>query len=327
MNSSTTLAVCCEDPSCCRQSSSPNLVRRFQLLGAALGASPRLRTGLPMLAMLVAVTLWGPSFVATKVALREAPPLTLAFLRFLVATCFLYPLWWLSNERVRLSPSSHRQLLLGGLVGVTAYFTLENLGVQRTTAGEAALLMAAIPVICLMAEAVWFRQGIPWRRGLGIVVSILGVFLVIGQAPALGGWDRLLGDVLVMAAALCWATYSLLGRSLNQFPKLTVVAHQTAYGMLMLLPFALSEFPRWRGLSLATGLSILYLGLMCSALTYLLYNYALKVLVASQVTTFLNLVPIIGVLAAMLLLGEPIQLSQVLGGGVILVGVVFSTYA
>ncbi len=325
MNSSTTLAVCCESPSCCRQLATPNLIRRFKQISADLRYSSRLQAGLPMMAMLTAVSLWGPSFVATKVALREAPPFTIAFMRFFVASGFLYPLWWLSGERVTLSAKSRRDLLLGGLVGVTAYFTLENLGVQLTTASDAALLMAAIPVICLIAEAAWLRQTISWRRGLGIVVSILGVFLVIGQAPAFGGENRLRGDLLVMAAALCWAVYSLLGRRLNRYPKLTVVAHQTMYGALMLFPFALSEFARWHRLSLATVISILYLGLMCSAITYLLYNYALKALAASQVSTFLNLVPIIGVIAGVLLLGEQTQLIQILGGGVILAGVVMST--
>jgi drug/metabolite transporter (DMT)-like permease len=211
-------------------------------------------------------------------------------------------------------------------VGVTAYFTLENLGVQRTTAGDAALLMAAIPVICLAVEAIWFRQAISWRRSMGIGVSILGVFLVIGQAPGLG-WDRWVGDSLVVAAAFCWAIYSLLGRRLNQYPKLTVVAHQSLYGSLMLFPLALLEFSQWRGLSMEAGVSVMYLGLMCSAMTYLLYNYALKALAASQVSTFLNLVPIIGVIAAMVLLGEQMQVAQILGGGVILAGVVLSAQA
>ncbi len=327
MNSSTARAACCENPGCCSQSPAPNLVERFAQIRIGLRTSRQLQAGLPIVAMLIAVSLWGPSFVATKVALREAPPFTIAFLRFFVASCFLYPLWWFSSERAALNMNSRRYLLLGGLVGVTAYFILENLGVQLTTAGDAALLMAAIPVICLVVEAVWFRQTISWWRSLGIVISIPGVLLVMGQAPALGGQGRLLGDLLVLAAAVCWAIYSLLGRSLKQYPKLTVVAHQTLYGTLMLVPFAFSESARWHGLSLATDFSILYLGLMCSAMTYLLYNYALKVLAASQVSTFLNLVPVIGVMAAMLLLGEQILFTQILGGGVILVGVVMSTLA
>lgn len=280
-----------------------------------------------MVAILVAVSLWGPSFVATKVALREAPPLTVAFLRFLVASCFLYPLWRNSNERAALHTISRRQLALGGLVGVAFYFILENLGLLLTTASDAALLMAVIPVACLIAEAVWFKQAIPWRRGLGILISILGVFLVVGQAPTLGGGSQLLGDVLVIAAALCWAVYSLLGRTLNQYPQLTVVTHQTIYGMLMLFPFALLESAGWQRLSLAGSLSILYLGVMCSAVTYLLYNYALRGLAASQVSTFLNLVPVIGVITAMLVLGEHVQFIQVLGGAVILAGVIVSTQA
>lgn len=327
MNSMIALADCVDDPKCCRQSFPAALVQRFQQIGADFRSSRRLQAVLPIGAILIAVTLWGPSFVATKVALREIPPFTIAFLRFFIASCFLYPLWWLSSDHALLAPRSRRNLFLGGLVGVTTYFILENLGVRLTTASDAALLMAAIPVICLLAEAMWFRQAIHWRRSLGIIISILGLFLVIGQAPSLGGQNRLLGDLLVMAAALCWAIYSLLGRSLKQYPKLTVVAHQTIYGTLLLFPFALSEFTQWHGLSLRTGLSILYLGIMCSAVTYLLYNYALKALAASQVSTFLNLVPIIGVIAAMLLLGEQIQIIQILGGAVILVGVVMSTQA
>ena len=103
--------------------------------------------------MLAAVTVWGPSFVATKVALRDLPPLTVAFLRFLVASCVLYTVWRLSPEAARLDRATHRRLFAGGLLGVAGYFILENLGVQRTTAGDAALLMAAIPVIALLAEA------------------------------------------------------------------------------------------------------------------------------------------------------------------------------
>jgi len=186
-------------------------------------------------------------------------------------------------------------------------------------------LTAAIPIICIMIETIWLRQSIPLQRSLGIVLSILGVYLVIGQAPSIGSGGRIAGDLLILAAALCWAIYSILGRNLNQYSKLTVVTYQTIYGTLMLFPFAASEYSQWHGLSLATCLNILYLGLMCSAATYLLYNYALKTLTASQVSTYLNLIPLIGVVTAMFLLGESIQFIQILGGGVILAGVAIST--
>ncbi len=323
MGHPTILSRSCEDAGCCGPpaiSHSPGALEP-----AKAGQRARRQTGLPVLAMLAAVALWGPSFVATKVALREVPPLTIAFLRFLVASCVLYPLWRLSDERAVAKTIKRHHLLLGGLIGVTFYFILENLGLQLTTASDAALLMAAIPVICLLIEAVWFGQSIPWRRGLGIIVSVLGVFLVIGQAPAIGGLAQVVGDVLVVAAALCWAAYSLVGRTLNQYPKLTVVAHQTMYGMLMLFPCVVLEMGQWQPLSLAASLSILYLGVMCSAMTYLLYNYALKGLAASQVSTYLNLVPVIGVMTAAFALGEHIRLLQILGGLVILGGVVVST--
>jgi drug/metabolite transporter (DMT)-like permease len=323
----TAVARCCEDACCCTPPLTSDVIRPGEQAGGRLRSSRRVEAALPVVAMLGAVSLWGPSFVATKVALQEVPPFTIAFLRFFVASCLLYPLWRISNQHTVLNRNDRRLLFLGGLVGVTFYFVLANFGLNLTTAGDAAILMAAIPVICLLAETVWFRKAIPWRRALGIIVSIIGVFMVIRQAPSLGGGAQVLGDLLVLAATLCWAAYTLLGRTLNRVPKLALVAHQALYGMLMLFPFALFEMGQWQKPSLVPCLSILYLGLMCSAITYLLYNYALKELAASQVSTFLNLVPVIGVLAAMFLLGEQIQPIQILGGGVILVGVIVSTRA
>jgi drug/metabolite transporter (DMT)-like permease len=325
MKDLTVQARCCEGADCCMPVLASEVIRAREQAGVPLISSHRVRAVLPVAAMLAAVSLWGPSFVATKMALQEIPPFTIAFLRFFVASCLLYPLWWISNQRTVLNKEERRHLFLGGLVGVTFYFVLANLGLNFTAAGDAALLMAAIPVICLLAETVWFRQSMPWRRGLGIIVSIIGVFMVIRQAPSLGGKAQVLGDLLVLAATLCWAAYTLIGRTPNRVPKLTLVAHQAMYGMLMLFPFALFEMGQWQKPSLIPCLSILYLGLMCSAITYLLYNYALKALAASQVSAFLNLVPVIGVLAAVFLLGEQIQVIQIIGGAAILVGVAVST--
>lgn len=325
MKDLTVQARCCEGADCCMPVLASEVIRPREGADGPLISSYRVQALLPVVAMLAAVTLWGPSFVATKMALQEVPPFTIAFLRFFVASCLLYPLSRISNQHAVLNKDDRRHLFVGGLVGVTFYFVLANLGLNFTTAGDAAMLMAAIPVICLLAETVWFRQTMPWRRGLGIIVSIIGVFMVIRQAPSLGGKAQVLGDLLVLAATVCWAAYTLIGRTLNRVPKLTLVAHQAMYGMLMLLPFALFEMGQWQKPSLVPCLSILYLGLMCSAATYLLYNYALKELAASQVSAFLNLVPVIGVVAAVLLLGEHVQPIQIIGGAVILVGVAVST--
>ncbi|HEY5990448.1 MAG TPA: DMT family transporter, partial [Streptosporangiaceae bacterium] len=170
-------------------------------------------------------------------------------------------------------------------------------------------------------------QPISLKSGAGIALSFAGVVLLIGRARAAGGSNRALGDLLVIAAAFLWAAYSLHGKTINHVPKLAVVTYEAIYGTLLLAPFALLVSPRWRPVSPASALGVAYLGVMCSAVTYLLYNYALKTLAASQVTAFLNLVPVAGAGAAVLLLGERLQLVQLLGGGVILAGVAISTAA
>jgi drug/metabolite transporter (DMT)-like permease len=218
----------------------------------AATAAARGRAWLAVTAMLAAVTMWGPSFVATKVALRDLPPLTVAFLRFLVASSVLFLLWRRSPQAARLDGATHRRLFAGGLLGVAGYFILENLGVQRTTAGDAALLMAAIPVIALLAEALWLKQPINLTRGAGIAVSFAGVFLLIGRARAAGGGNRVAGDLLVVAAAFVWAAYSLHGKSITHVPKLTVVTYEAIYGTLLLAPAALAESARWHAVSPAS---------------------------------------------------------------------------
>lgn len=316
---------CCDDPNCCVEPSGSATIPIITKALPRVHALARWRGLLPAVAMLVAVSLWGQAFVATKIALREAPPFTIAFLRFFVAACVLFPVWRISSPRTNFSRKDRGYLLLSSLFGVALYFSLVNLGLRYTTATNAALFMAGIPAFCFLAEALWSRSAIPWRRGLGIAVSIVGVFLVVGQGPVLGGWNQLPGDVLVIAGTLCWAAYSLVGRALHEHPRLTVVTLQAAYGMLMLSPLALLESWRWQSISMECALSILYLGVMCSAVTYLLYNYALKAWAASQVSAFLNLVPVIGVISAAAVLGEDIRLTQIIGGAVILAGVFVSS--
>lgn len=278
-----------------------------------------------ILAITTAVFIWGFSFVGTKIALRDVPPFTIALVRFSLASLMLYSILHWRKDSVKISVPDKKRMALTGFLGISLYFAFENTGIKLSTASDAALLMAAIPIFTVLLERVWQKKTIPRSRSLGILISIAGVYLIIGRAPTLPQGNRVLGDVLVLLAAIVWAIYSLVSKSLDRYPKLALVAYQEIFGALCLIPFALAEFQSWRPVHPSSVLAILYLAIFCSALAYLLYNYALKSLEASQVNAFANLVPFLGLLAGMLILKESVHLLQLAGGFLIMGGVALSS--
>jgi drug/metabolite transporter (DMT)-like permease len=162
----------------------------------------------------------------------------------------------------------------------------------------------------------------------GIGVSLLGVILVVLSTPADAvAPSPVLGALFMVGSVVAWALYTVFAKQLAQADALLVTTVSTVIGTILLGPFALAEMqthpvplltpPDW--------LSILYLGALSSAGCYLLYNWSLVHLDASQAANYLNLLPIIGVAIAVLFLGEVVVPVQLLGGALVLFGVWLTT--
>jgi drug/metabolite transporter (DMT)-like permease len=277
-----------------------------------------------MAALLLTVSIWGTTFVATKVALRDVPPFTLTLLRFLLASLVLVPLAWLEGRR-GWGERPWGPLLLAGLVGGCLYFGLQNLGLVYTSASRASLILASIPALTALLSALFLREPIERGRALGVVASVSGVVVIVlaGKAVAHAG-GSIVGDLLIGGTALAWATYTVLAKDLEGRATPTLVSAATVgLGGLFLLPVAGCELLRhplptpspeaW----LATG----YLGLVASTLPFLLWNYALNKIDASEAAVYTNLVPVVAVLSSMLLLDERLAPAQWVGGAMVLLGV------
>jgi len=272
-----------------------------------------------------AVSIWSTSFVATKVAFAEIPPLTVGALRFLLAACLLVAVAAASGVLRGPGAADAGRLALGGLLGVTLFFSLENYGLMLANASDAALLVASYPAITLLLEAAIFRSRVPALRLSGAILAMTGVYLVVSAGAAAGGGpgsERLLGDLILVAAGVVWAFYNFVTRSVvNRYPMLTVLSYQTAVGAAAFVPLALLEAGQWRMPSAGSLLIVAYLGVFCSLLAFFLYARGLKGLDAGSAVGLLNLVPVFGVALAVIVLGEPLGPWQVLGGLVVIVGV------
>ena len=293
---------------------------------------------LAVTAVTAAALIWSSSFAITKLALRDTGPLTIGALRFAGATVLLAVAVRLRVHGAATRPDRRQRLLIcsAGLLGITAYFAVENIGVDLASASDAALIVASYPLITLVLELVLRQAAFSAVQLLGMLLAAGGVWLVVdggatassaaGGAAGGSGGDRLLGSLVLLAGGVVWAAYNLLARlgGTGASPVL-VTYYQTAAGAAGFALLSLTEVHSWSVPSRATGLGVAYLAVFCSGVAFALYNYGLTALSSAAAVNLLNVVPAAGLLWAVLLAGEQLVLVQVLGGAVVVLGVSLST--
>jgi len=273
---------------------------------------------LPILAAVGAMLFWGLSFVSSKAILNTGfPPMTMVAMRFLIASVVLIPLRRRLDPGFRLQKQDRLFLLLSALFGICLYFFCESRGIKYTSASNAALITAIIPALTVGAEYLIFRSGVRWFQVVGIALSIVGVYFVVQRTP--GQYDRaFLGNLLMFGACLSWVAYNMFSRNLHKGLRgVNLITFQSMIGTVLLLPIALSEVRSWSFGNLGVWLNLVYLGVICTALSFFLYLYALARLGPVRVTSFINLLPVVSVVGGMLILGERLLPAQMIGGVVL----------
>ncbi|PJN91545.1 DMT family transporter, partial [Bacillus sp. mrc49] len=129
-------------------------------------------------ASIVAVLLWSTSFVATKIAYTSFTPLTLGAARFVIAAVILGIILLCKKDKTKPPIKDIGLMSVSGVLGTTIYFGLENIGVEITTASNAAIIVASYPAITALIEFLFYRIKIPWIKGLGIAIAMFGVFQI-----------------------------------------------------------------------------------------------------------------------------------------------------
>lgn len=274
--------------------------------------------------MMVVVCFWGTSFVSIKTVLIEIPPVTMAVIRFGLATLILFPVLWKLEPGVRPRRSDIRRLVIAGFLGISLYYYFENTGMRLTTASNASLITALIPILATTLDIIVYKSKLTLLQGTGMLLALIGAYLAITANGEVGAAAASLkGNLLIVSAAICWTFYTLYAKSLQRsYSGLFLTAWQNLTGTLLLLPISLAEHAQWQPVSGKTVIHLLYLTVFCSAACYLLYNYALKRLDVAATTVYLNVVPVIGVLAGYLFLRETVLPIQIAGGVIIMLGVI-----
>lgn len=281
----------------------------------------------PIAKALFAVTVWGASFVATKVALRYASPATVVWIRFAMGVVILGLAVRWSNRFARPEGKEWGYFALLGFLGITFHQWLQSTGLVTAQATTTGWIIASTPIFMALLGVLILREGLSWYQVAGILVAAIGVLLVVskGDVSAISaGQFGTPGDFLVLISAPNWAIFSALSRAgLKKFPSTLMMFYVMLFGWLFtsVLFFA---GPGWRqvpSIPWDGWIALLFLGVFCSGVAYIFWYDALQVLPVAQTGAFLYLEPIVTVIVAAIVLQEAMLLATLLGGLTILFGV------
>jgi len=274
------------------------------------------------------VVVWGATFIATKIALQEASPATIVWIRFFIGVLILGAAVSLRKQFALPAPSDLAYLALLGFIGVTFHQWLQATGLQTAQATTTAWIVASTPVFIAILGWAVLKERFNRVRSAGILIAALGVLLVVSKgspAALASGREGTFGDLLIFISAINWAVYTILSRrELGRHPAARMMFYVMLFGWLFTslwifgLGPGLSEIAR---LSTKAWAAILMLGVFGSGLAYIAYYDSLQALPASQLGAFLNIEPLVTTLLAAAMIQEPITIVTLIGGAVIIVGV------
>lgn len=282
---------------------------------------------LPYLEAGFAATVWGASFIATKVALADVSPVTIVWLRFAlgVAVLGLAVAW--RREFALPERSEWGYFALLGFLGITFHQWLQSNGLITSEAGTTAWIVATTPVFMALLGWLVLKEKLAALKIFGIALAFAGVLLVVSDGDLASisiGKFGAPGDVLILISSVNWAVFSALSRrGLKLYSASLMIFHVMTFGWLFTSLLFVGggnyiEIPR---LTLNGWLGVLFLGVFCSGLAYIAWYNALQALSTAGTGVFLYIEPLIAMAVAFVVLGEPVTLASLGGGGIILLGV------
>jgi drug/metabolite transporter (DMT)-like permease len=274
-----------------------------------------------------AVVVWGMSFIATKLALRDLAPITIVWLRFAIGVLILGIATGLRHQFSLPKGRDWLYLAILGFLGITFHQWLQSTGLVTAQASTTAWIVATTPVFMAILGFIFLHEKFDWIQLSGILLAIIGVLLVVSKGNIeglLGGNFGEEGDFLIMISAINWAVFSILSRR-------SLEKHQATWMMFFVMTFGWfftsllfilnGDIQDIGNLTWTSLLGIGFLGIFCSGLAYIAWYDGLKAIPASQLGAFLYLEPLVAVIVAWFVLGEYMLPISLLGGAIILLGI------
>ncbi len=282
--------------------------------------------GLPDVLILLAVLIWGVNTSIVKATLAVMHPMVFNALRFSLSSIVMLGISRLQRQSLSLPPEDRRRTFPIMVVGVLLYQLLFVFGLSRTTAGNTSVLLATIPIFIALYWGLVRRQRLPALIWAGAVLTFIGVaMLTLGTGQAFrSSSSSLIGDGLILLAAVCWAAYTIGSQSLlerHSPTKITTLSMVFAAPALDLIAIPQLLQTPWRSIPPAAWAGLLFSAVFSIALSYLFWNTGVQYMGSARATAYSNLTPIISLITAWFALGERLTAVQMIGAAVVLLGI------
>jgi drug/metabolite transporter (DMT)-like permease len=273
----------------------------------------------------VATLFWGTSFVATKTALHELTPIMIIIFRLVLGISFLTILALYTKKDFSIKLKQHAFILLLAAIAVF-HLWIQVTGLQYTSAANTGWIIGTAPVFIAIMGMIFFKEKINLKQVGGIIIAFAGLFLLISKGNISSvGFISNKGDFLVLASAFTWGVYSMVNKKITlTYPPLMTILYLFIMMAILILPVTVNKetLIRLEHLSSLGWISILFLGIFCSGISYVLWAQSLKDMDASKVGAFLYFEPFVTVFSAWIFLKENITLLMLVSGIIIVLGVI-----
>lgn len=272
-----------------------------------------------------AVIFWGVSFIATKYLLDFISPETIISMRLLLAITLLLIIAVYTKRSFNIKLKSHLYILVLAAIGVF-HLWIQVTGMKFTTAANTGWIIGTAPVFIAILGFIFFKEKITFINMGGILTAFFGLLLLVGKGNLLNvSFFEHKGDILVLASAFTWGVYSIVNKKISlEYSPLMTILYLFIMMAIIIIPFNLNKAIVESILALPPlgWISILFLGLLCSGVSYVIWAYALRELEAKKVGAYLYFEPLVTVAAAWLLLKEEVTPLMLLSGLIITFGVI-----
>ncbi|MFQ6337254.1 DMT family transporter [Bacillus sp. AF62] len=279
----------------------------------------------------LAASIWGGMYVVSKYVLDFIPPLTLLWLRFIIAFVVLYGILKLAEKKQKKKVTIRKKdWLLFAWIGFIGYFisiTCQFIGTKLSDAHTGSLVTSATPAFMVIFAALILKEKLTARRLLSTIIATIGVIIVIGWDIEIGSY--FIGTIILVGAAITWALLSIYVKIASiQFSSLVITTYAIFFSLFFITPFMIWEL---QAASIGTVntyviLGVLYLGIVSTAGAFFLWNKGLELLDASIGSLFFFFQPIVGSLLGWLLLNETLNSNFFIGGILIICSVLITTF-
>lgn len=265
--------------------------------------------------LIATILMWAINMPVVKHTFTYVPPLAFTTLRFVFVPMLMLAVVWIIERDLHIERHLWGNVVWVGLIGNTGYQLFFMLGLNYTSASDAALLVATTPIWVALVSQIRGWDRLSWRGWLGIAISFVGVFVILFNGEAITT-THLIGDLFVLIASACWAYYTIGAKAvLAKYSPLRVTAVTLTVGAIPLVLIGFSEaltvnwgavpWDGWAGMAYSVIFSI--------AIAYILwYNGVVKV-GPTRTGIYASLLPACGVISAYLILNDPITLRDIVG--------------